>query len=211
MNKNIAGSDYQIVLSGDPTTGLPLAPGGIQAALLTDGGGAAQRVKVDIAQTSFFQGRMFRYFTRLNIPLGSTQVIRIESPVNYVLYSNNATVKSGELDISVRVGCTESGTYSTTITPRKVNGMTTAAATTSTMLVTTGGGIVANSGTEISAFQASAASGFISTSSTVGNSQSDEIGVAAGSVVYLVMTSINSGVGAAAVVGVHNYRWEERP
>lgn len=210
MNKLISGIDCQIVLLGKPATGLPLPPGGgIQSSLLTDNGGAAQRVKVDLAQTSFFQGKMFRYYLRLAIPVGNQFVIRVAAAKDYVLYQNNTSVKAGELDVSVRIGCTETGSFTTPIVPRRVNGMTDAPVVASALTIMTGG-TVGTTGTEINAYQVSSANGIGATANTVGNGQSDEIGVANGSVTYLVFNAINGGVGSQAVVGIHNYRWEER-
>ena len=174
--------------------------------MLTNSGGQGARVKVDVAQTSFFMGLGYRFFFRLSLAIGATQTIKIVSPINYVLFQNSVDLIEGELDMSVRIGCTETAAFGTAISVRRINGMGDAPVVISQITPSTGGTVTG--GTEINAILVKS-SGGLAAGGSAGSSAQDEIGIAAGTT-YLVMTAAG-GVGAVPVRGVLRYRWEERP
>jgi len=50
------------------------------------------RLRVDVAQTSFFEGREFRSFYEFNIPSGQSTTVRVVSPINFVLFEQVLSV-----------------------------------------------------------------------------------------------------------------------
>lgn len=69
------------------------------------------RVKVDMAQTSFFEGREFRMFKELNIPTSGTYVIRATVPVNTILMSARLELDLGNVRVGTYVGGTPGGVF----------------------------------------------------------------------------------------------------
>lgn len=59
------------------------------------------RVRVDAAQTGFFEGRMFRAYDKVTIPVATERCYRFTSPVNFELWLHKLTLLSGGLSISV--------------------------------------------------------------------------------------------------------------
>ena len=54
--------------------------------LLTDKDGPSARLRVDVAQTGFFAGRECRSFIRLNIAASSSLVVRVVSPIDFIVF-----------------------------------------------------------------------------------------------------------------------------
>lgn len=77
----------------------------------TDKDSGFERVRVDVAQTGFFEGREFRAYKELNIAASSTYVIKAVVPINLILNSVQPVVESGHLRLATAVGGTEGGTF----------------------------------------------------------------------------------------------------
>ena len=82
------------------------------------------RVRVDVAQTSFFEGREFRSFIELSIAQGATQVVKVVSPVDFVLFQQSLTVDAGGIRFAAVTGGTEGGSFSTSLPVIGKNRMT---------------------------------------------------------------------------------------
>ena len=94
--------------------------------LMTDGDGSYARLRVDVGQTGFFAGREFRVLREINILSGATEVLKIVSPINSILYAFGADLTLSQLRVELVAGGTESGSFSNVITPMKTNQMSTA-------------------------------------------------------------------------------------
>jgi len=94
--------------------------------LMTDNNGQYARLRVDVGQTGFFAGREFRVLKELSIASGATQVLKIVSPIDSILYAFGVELTLSQLRVELVVGGTESGTFNSPITPFRTNQMTTA-------------------------------------------------------------------------------------
>ena len=79
--------------------------------LLTSNRYKYRRIRVDLAQTGFFEGREFRTFKELNIPQGQTVVMRINVPVNTILQSVALTLDAGSVKLRTVAGGTPVGAF----------------------------------------------------------------------------------------------------
>ncbi len=175
------------------------------ADLLTSEREKFRRVRVDVAQTGFFEGREFRSFLEFDIPTGQSIVGRFSSPVNFILFQQALTVDSGAIKMTAEINGTPAGTYGTAMPVVGKNRMTTrpqpyytAQATINTGGTYTGGTIV-----EVVRVVSANASAH---ESTVGGSVADERGLPPGDY-YIRLANIGTG----AAKGVYNIFWEERP
>lgn len=174
-----------------------------------------ERIKVDVAQTSFFEGREFRTFKELNIPTGGTLVLKVVSPVNTVVFGFGFDLDAGWLRCALKTGGTEGGVFNgplpiipvNTMSPGEdhrndygVNGNEVYAP-----VVTIQSGGTHTGGTEHEVIRAKVGGNSQSASST-GVSPTDETGMPAATY-YVVMTNL----GNEAITGVFRARWEERP
>lgn len=193
-----------IVAIVDGTTG---ELGTIPPDLLTDGGdGPNRRLRVDVAQTSFFAGREFRVFKELNIaaPTNTTHVIKVVVPVNVILAGLEVVIDNGFVKVESVTGGTEGGSFTAmTVFPR--NTMTERPFPYYTNQVTISEGGTHTGGTilDIIRLKVENASG---AASSVGASQGDERGVAAGTYYFRLINMASTG----ATEGVFKARWEER-
>jgi hypothetical protein len=73
------------------------------------------RLRVDVAQTSFFEGREFRMFKELSIPAASTYVIKAVVPINIILHHLECSLDQGHVRVATVVGGTSDGTFSETL------------------------------------------------------------------------------------------------
>lgn len=140
------------------------------------------RVRVDPAQTSFFEGREFRSFKELNIAGSSTYVMRAVVPKNVILFGFEVQLDSGFLRLANYKDGTAGGTWAETLPIFSTNNMSVGpdrASIVTPTVVITAGGTYANDGTlfDLLRMKVSTASG---QASSVGSSPSDERGVAAG-------------------------------
>lgn len=171
--------------------------------LLTDRGGDYTRIRVDPDQTSFWQGHQYRTFRELNIATGQTAVLRVNVPVNAVLYDVSLVLDAGSIRLRTLSGGTEGGTFGTPVPVLRKNTMTDCPNIPAQVSVSTGG--THTGGTDIDVIRLVVA-GATAQQTSVGSKPFDQRGVGPG-VYYWRLENI----GNSAATGVFSGWWEERP
>lgn len=171
--------------------------------LLTDSDGDNARLRVDVGQTGFFDGREFRTFRRIAIASSGTLVIKAVVPVDTILFGFRVDMVDGWADVETRVGGSEGGAFSETLPVIGRNTMSSAPIYAAQNALTAGG--THTGGVVLDAFAARSA-GATAQASSVGAGLMDERGIPAGTY-YFVITNPGSGTNA----GIVQAFWEERP
>lgn len=172
-----------------------------------------ERLRVDSAQTSFFEGREFRTFKELNIAASATYVIKAVVPLNIILFGLEVNIDSGHLRVGTYVGGTPGGSFSETLPIFNANNMAAGSdrrrsysgALYTPQTVLTAGGTHAD-GTELDVIRLLVANAS-GQASSVGNAPQDERGVAANTYYFRLLNLSGSN----AVTGTFKARFEERP
>ena len=165
-----------------------------------------QRLRVDPGQTGFFEGREFRTFVEFSIASGVTFVVKVVSPINFILSSQTLNVDDGYLRFSAVAGDgTPGGTFSTTHPIIGKNRMTERPSPNYTAQITVSSGGTHTGGTEVEVTRIKAANA-TSQATTIISSSDEARGLAAGTY-YLRFQNIGTGTAA----GVYAIWWEERP
>lgn len=167
-----------------------------------------RRLKVDIAQTGFFDGREFRTFKELSIAGMGVYVIRAVVPIDIILFGLNVTINTGDLKLETLVGGAPGGAFAETLPIFGANNMVGAPNRESpfyvpVVVLTAGGTLTGGTQLDVLRLKTNAVS---NQASTVGVGPTDERGVAANTY-YFRLTSLTND----AVDGVFRARWEERP
>lgn len=167
-----------------------------------------RRLKVDIAQTGFFDGREFRTFKELNIAAFGVYVIRAVVPIDIILFGLNVTINSGDLRLETLVGGAPGGSFSETLPIFGANNMAGAPNREAPFYVpvtvlTAGGTLTGGTQLDVLRLKVNAITG---QAATVGIGPTDERGVAANTY-YFRLTSLTND----AIEGVFRARFEERP
>lgn len=160
-----------------------------------------RRLRVDPAQTSFFEGREFRTFKEWNSSTTGTYVVKVVVPINIILFDLAISIDSGEVRVETLVGGTEGGTFSEILPVIPANTMTSRPTPLyAPQVVLTAGG-THTGGAVLDVLRAKTAdnSNF---ASSVGARPSDERGVAANTYYFRITLS--------SVTGTFKARWEER-
>jgi len=171
--------------------------------LMTDDNGSYARLRVDVGQTGFFAGREFRVLRELSIASGATQVLKIVSPIDSILYAFGVELTLSQLRVELVAGGTESGTFNSAITPFKTNQMTTASDYVHQVTFATGGSHTG--GTVIDAFDIVSGSN-INKAIVQQVDESQPLGFNAGT--YYIRMHNTDG---ATANGFLKLRYEERP
>lgn len=166
------------------------------------------RLRVDVGQTGFFEGREFRTFKELDIPTGTTYMIVASVPVNIILQSLQIVLDSGQVNVDTFVGGTPSGTLNETLPIIPCNNMTERpfpyyVPVVTIGAVTSGGSLAGGVQLDVIRLKVENASG---QAASVGETTDDVRGVAANTYYILIPST---GTGAAK--GTFKARWEERP
>lgn len=184
--------------------GAPVVISGAVDKLVSGGGmdSPNPRLRVDVGEPSFFDGRQFRTFKELNIALGATYVVKVVVPVNVILYGLELDLLSGEVKLASVVGGTEGGSFAETlpIFPRNTMTERPTPIYTPQVVITAGGTHTGGTVLDLVWMKVADNSNF---SSTVGNVPGDERGVGPNTY-YFRLNAI------AAATGVLRVRWEER-
>lgn len=175
----------------------------LPAGLLTLGDAPNSRIRVDVAQTGFFDGREMRTFKRISLAAGATLVVRAVVPINVILFRLAIEMVDGWADIETRSGGTAGGTFAETLPIFKRNNMSTAPVYTPQVVLTAGG---THTGGTVLDVIAARSSGATAQAASVGNATPDERGIGAGTY-YFVVTN----PGSSTATGVWRAWWEERP
>lgn len=163
------------------------------------------RLRVDVAETSFFEGREFRTFLELNIAAGATQVVRFTATKDFILHEQTLSIESGSLRMAAIAGNgTPGGTFNVALPIIGKNRMTERPLPyyEATTTIATGG--THTGGTEVEVVRLST-SNATAQQSSVGATVASERGLPAGTY-YIRLANVGSG----AVVGVYSLFWEER-
>lgn len=164
-----------------------------------------RRLRVDVGQTGFFEGREFRTFKEFSIGAASTLVLKIVVPINAILFEQGVEIDAGSIRIVNVSGGTAGGTFSETLPVIGKNNMTTRPAPLYTpQIVFTAGGT--HTGGFVFDTHRAVAANATAQQSTVGNIVGDERGVAANTY-YVRYENIGSGT----ATGTLWFFWEERP
>lgn len=173
-------------------------------------GTSKPRIRVDIAQTGFFEKREFRTFREFETATTSTYVVKIIVPVNVILFEFQIQTEAGAARIETLVlgpGLTEGGSFSETLPVISTNGMTeTPNPAYAAQVVLTAGGTLTGTGTagttlrDVSRIKVADNGNF---SSTVGANGGAERGVGPNTFYWRFTFT--------GFIGVINARWEERP
>ena len=161
-----------------------------------------RRLRVDIGQTSFFQGRQFRSYYDFVLSAAEVRYFRFTSLTDFVLFDQTLTVSGGSVRLSVWTGSTASGTW-TNLPVIGKNRMSSIPQPPYASGVTyqTGGSFTG--GTEVEVIRLVSATA-TAQQSTVGASAGDERGLPA-STFYIKIEATNSTPSV-----LYSLFWEER-
>jgi len=162
-----------------------------------------RRIRVDTAQTSFFQGRQFRSYYDFNLSSGEVRYFRFTSLTDFVLFDQTISVSSGSIRLSVWTDSTAAGTW-TSVPVIGKNRMSSIPQPPYTTGVTFQTGGTFTGGTEVEVIRLVSATA-TAQQSTVGASAGDERGLPA-STFYIKIEATNS-----TPTVLYSLFWEERP
>jgi hypothetical protein len=175
--------------------------------LLTDEDGPSARLRVDVGQTGFFAGREFRTFLRFSLAHGSSLYLRFSCSTNFILFEEEISLKSGELDhTAYRVVTDVAGSW----TQRPTIGRNIMTERPTPVFVPTGkleygGSFTVDAANEVGPPMIPKTAGATAQQTTTPAGSSRERGLAAGTY-YLKITSLSG-----TAEGVYYLDWEERP
>ena len=158
------------------------------------------RLRVDVGQTAFFEGRQFRTFHEFNIASGNSLWARFTSPVDLIVVHRSITVLQGNLRYAICSSGTASGSW-TAKTVYPVNAMSERPAPVYTTQVVAEFGGTVTGATEVDlAVLETGTSQAVSVQSVA-----DEAGLAAGTYYIEIRNT-----GGNALRGLYSVVWEER-
>ncbi len=172
-----------------------------------------ERVRVDVAQTGFFEGREFRTFKELNIAAAQSYIVKAVVPLNIILMNLTATIDGGWLRIGTYFGGSEGGVFSETLPVIGANNMAlginrrrnySGIAYAAQVALTAGG--THTGGLELDVIRIKAA-GNSNQGSSVGVDSDSSRGIAANTY-YFRLLNLSA---TDAITGIFSARWEERP
>lgn len=184
---------------------------GIPSDILTSSREKYRRIRVDIAQTGFFEGREFRTFREISIASGATLVMRVIAPVNTILQHVGLTLDSGSIKLRTVAGGTPAGTFDSPLPVIPKNTMAGGEFPAPPLPLyvaknsVSSGGTGLSGGVDIDVLRLVVANA-TGQRSSVGGSQDDARGVGPGTYYWVFQ---NFGTGTAT--GVFSSFWEERP
>lgn len=170
--------------------------------LMTDNDGPYARVRVDVAQTSFWAGREFRTFQELTIAAGATATIRATVGVNIVLFDTSLIIDAGVVRMDLFAGGSAAGPWTSMPVIRK-NTMSTTPVVASQVTLDYDGAYTPGVMIDRTRISASSQGGV---GSSVGAYQGSERGVGPGTYYYAIT---NEGNQTSKVI--FKGHWEERP
>lgn len=159
------------------------------------------RIRVDVAQTSFFEGREFRTFREWPTATTGAYIIKVVAPVNVIMFEFNIAAEEGSARVASVLGGTEGGSFSETLPIRRTNAMTDIPQPpyTPQILLTAGGTLAGGTELDVMRVKTSGVSNF---AASVGSGLAER-GIAPATYYFkFAFTSF---------VGVLHARWEERP
>lgn len=160
------------------------------------------RIRVDVGQTSFFEGREFRTFKEWTTATTSTYVVRIIVPVNTILTELSIHVEEGSARVESIAGGTPGGTFAETLPIFSTNTMTEIPQPPYVGQVTLTAGGTHTGGTLLDPLRVKT-SGNSNFASSVGESAGGPRGVVPGTYYFRITLT--------GAIGTFKARWEERP
>jgi hypothetical protein len=198
----IRGGIGQIIVQRLTGTVAPFSTVDLPHDLYTSTKEGFRRLRVDIAQTSFFEGREFRTFKEWTAATTATYVIKAVVPLDIILFSLTSAVEAGTIRVETVVGGTEGGTFSETLPILPANTMSTRPSPfyTNQTVLTAGGTLTGGTVIDVLRIKAADNSNF---AGSVGVAATDERGVGAATYYFRITLT--------GVIGTFKARWEERP
>ena len=177
--------------------------------ILTSANKGTARLRVDVSQTGFWEGREFRVSVPLSIPSATPTVIKFVAPIDFILQSQGLTCdEQGILFQAYRsTQGAEGGSFSTAIPIYSNNFQSTAPTYAHQATISTGGSFTPNVGQQSVETIRLKTSGSTAQAVTVGGSVRGERGLAAGTY-YLKFSNLT---GSGTSQGVYSLIFEERP
>lgn len=168
-------------------------------------GTTKQRLRVDVGETGFFEGRQARTFREFSIATGTTLTLRFTVPINIILLVQGVELDDGSLRVTNWVGGTPGGTFAETlpVVPKNTMSERPLPLYTPQVAVAAGGTIAGATALDIHRIVATTAT---AQQSTVGNLVGDDRGIGANT--YYVTYQ---NIGAGTATGTLFFVWEERP
>lgn len=167
----------------------------------TSDNGATARLKVDVAQTGFWEAREFRFEYEISAPI----VFKFNAPIDFILQSQTLSSHDNTATLAVYLANqgVASGSFATPVTTVNNNLLSTAPAYTGQIVITTGGTFTPSDNDPNFAreYIKSRAASATSQRSTVGGNAVPERGLPAGEY-YLVFTGADAS---------YRLLYEERP
>lgn len=158
------------------------------------------RIRVDPAQTSFFEGREFRTFKEWPTATTATYVIRATVPLDIILFELGVTVEEGSIRIETLVGGTPGGSWSEVLPVFGANTMSSRPTPFYVPQVVLEAGGTLTGGTLLDPLRAKT-SGNSNFASSVGATAGAERGVGADTYYFRITLT--------GTIGVFKARWEE--
>lgn len=167
-------------------------------------GTTRQRLRVDVGEAGFFEGRQARTFREFSIATGTTLTLRFTVPINIILLVQGVELDDGSLRVTNWVGGTPGGTFAETLptVPKNTMSERPLPLYTPQVVVTAGGTITGATPLDIHRIVAANST---AQQSTVGNLVGDDRGIGANTY-YVTYQNIGSG----SATGTLFFVWEER-
>jgi hypothetical protein len=168
-------------------------------------GTTKQRMRVDVGEAGFFEGRQARTFREFSIATGTTLTLRFSVPINIILLVQGIELDDGSLRVTNWVGGTPGGTFSEAlpVVPKNTMSERPLPLYVPQVSITAGGTITGATPLDIHRIVAATAT---AQQSTVGNLVGDDRGIGANTY-YVTYQNIGSGTATGTLFFV----WEERP
>lgn len=194
-----------IVVQGIHNSSSECVTANLPQSLYTSSKEGFARIRTDVAQTGFFEGREFRTFFELSIPQGGTQSFKVSCTNNFILFEQSLVVDAGAIRLNAYTSASDGSAYTTNLPIIGKNRLPTRPQPyyTSVMTVQTGGS--RTGGTLVETIRV-VASNATSQQTSVGGGVSSERGLPAGTY-YIDLVNISNGT----ATGAYSLWWEERP
>lgn len=166
------------------------------------------RVRMDPGQTGFFEGRMFRTYDKFTVPIAGTRTYRFTSPVNFIVWLQRLTLRSGGLSLAVFDATAVDGGGWSPMPVIGVNRMSERRSPFYTPVITVDQGGTFTGGVELDYFELLSTATASTQAINVSAEATGERGLPA--TTFFMRALPLSGVNSDSI-GVHSLVWEERP
>lgn len=163
------------------------------------------RLRVDVAQTSFWEGREFRHVQEFSIAQGATLVLRFICDIDFIVFLQRISIDAGAIRFSsVNSGGTAGGSWtSQVVMPKNQMSLPNRAAYTGHLTIDAGGTYTGGTERDVMRLRTDTQG---NSQASIGVTADDARGVGAGTY-YVRLQNIGSGTST----GVYYIDWEERP